>query len=155
MPTVKDVKSAADRWGELRTDITIRPSAPLMADRKPAPEFAANEAIRKRILEASQRAVVGIRALQDLVMGKPSYVQRCNEAVDRIVIIEDDLKALRTYLPGFFVRRDMPGWPKPTFLTTGGSWSSKPETARQFASEAKALAALDGRPGDIIRAFKV
>jgi glutamyl/glutaminyl-tRNA synthetase len=47
---------------------------------------------RKRVLEASQRAVVAIRALQDLVMGDACYVSWCCQAVREVEKIEGDLK---------------------------------------------------------------
>lgn len=60
---------------------------------KPGPEFAeVGQAIRKRILDAAQRAVVAIRALGDLVMGNSGHQSNCNFAVTRIEKIEAAIK---------------------------------------------------------------
>jgi hypothetical protein len=52
----------------------------------------ADELKRKRVLDAAQRAVVYVRALQDLVTGDEMKIVHCNDAVRDIEKIEERVK---------------------------------------------------------------
>ena len=94
VPTAKQVE-----WAVKSLKFKVQ-SPPLMADREPGwvcgtpgPEWLAlGAAARKQVLEASQRARVAIRDLQDLLPANARYFFRCSDAVAQIDAIEADLK---------------------------------------------------------------
>jgi hypothetical protein len=122
----------------------------------PGPELLAlGAAVRKRVLEASQRAVVAIRALQDLVMGDACYVSWCSQAVREVEKIEGDLtqrregrgETQRADPNTVFVimRRPLRGATctssgKHRYAGNPGGWTPDPNKVTPFTSQAAAVA---------------
>jgi hypothetical protein len=94
VPTAREVKEVIAKGKPKPKLLPWRAPEPVgMPGNKPGPELAEiGAAIRERILEESQRAIVAVRALQDLVMGSGHLRHHCDSAVREIEKLEGKIK---------------------------------------------------------------